>query len=346
MTNPFTPRRATGIALTLMILSSLPLASTPPTPAYRRLELRAEADGASAVRAEYRREIEALLSVLRGREEQPSIEASLRRNLTLSWLFEYLGSWAYVEAREGRLSPVSESAQELADASADLLAAAASSQELYIEATSELDDAWRRTDPGVLARLGLKTSPNRSLAINRDFALRYVALLGKVTGDRAMVQRVFDISGGEIDTCRSADEFLALRHDIDGLLSISAVPEVAKVAPALSSAEEAAVHALVTSFFEAVVRRDVAALEPLFSDRETARALAATWTTTDLLSVDLSEARFEIRRLEAERWSVRIGNVGAVRLKSGRPKKSLGSKTFEVSLRDGRAQIVSVGGGR
>lgn len=333
MTTQLSPRlRWTLAAVALLAWMSHSASAVPATPAWRALELRAEHEGAAAVREQYQRDIRAILDALDQRAALETGASDLQATLSISWLFQYLGSWAYAEAREVRMRTASAAG---VPAAVPLLDSLASAQAHY--------------SAGAARRRGSRATPDgaeSSTTISRGFALRQVALWAKLVGDGPMLGRVFEIAGSEIDSCRTPAEFLALQHDFDALLLIPVPRDSRRVARVVTEEEEAAVRELVASFWQASVRGDSAGVERLFLRAETARSLVRSLSETTLLSVDLAEAKYEIRHLEGDRWKVRVNNVEAVKLKNGQPTATVGGKTFEISLRDSSARILSVGGVR
>ena len=332
--------------LALAVCLPAPVGATPPTPPYRVLEERAEREGAAAVRESYRQEVQAILARLEGQpEESSSLQESLQRTLTIVWLFDFLHSWAFVEARDLRLNKVGPA--EVNDAALDpLLEAAEKGMALWSAEMPRMAHLRSQAAPGELERLGISVPIEASVANDRDQALRQLALLAKVAGAREQLDRVFRMAPAAIDSARNAGEFLARKHDFDALLRIQ--PPVvdkrtAALAAPLSAEEEEAIRQVVRDFWGAFVRRDTAAVERLFLDPAAARTLTVRMAEVDLVSFDLAPARFAFERIAPDRVRVRVDNVAGVKLQQGRRVETVGGKTFEVTLRGGRALIVKVG---
>lgn len=341
--------RAVAALLVVTVLAAClpsPAGAIPPTPPYRALEERAEREGAAAVRGAYRQEVQAILAQLeRKPAEIPSLQESLQRTLTIVWLFDYLHSWAYVEARGLRLEETGPA--EVTEPALDpLLDAAEKGMALWAAELPKIEGLKSKAAPGEIKRLGVPLFIEASVANDRDQALRQLALLAKLAGAQEQLDRVFRVAPAAVDSARSAKEFLALEHDFDALLHIArpAVDkQLAPLAAPLTAEEQEAIRKAVHDFWDAFVRRDAAAVERLFLDPAAASALTDRMAEVDLVSFDLSGARFAFERTAPDRVRVRVDNVTGVKLKQGQKVETVGGKSFEVVLRDGRALIVKVG---
>jgi|CXWL01.1.fsa_nt_gi hypothetical protein len=213
------PSRFRGLRWALAVLGlglTAPLAATSPTTPYERLEQRAAREGASAVRGEYRRATDEILAQLAQLPEPRSLAESLRRNLQTVWLHQFLRSWARVEARDVRAGKTSDS---LAEALVMPLVDCLEQGHARIETDlAELERLRAEAPAEERARLGLAVSPTTSFERDRLLALRQVALLAKLGRNGAALERVFEMSGGQVDSCATPDEFLAFPHDWDSAL--------------------------------------------------------------------------------------------------------------------------------
>lgn len=211
--------RFPGAGLVLVALLSAgaaPLGAVPPTPPWLQLEQRAAKEGAAAVRLEYRQQTDAILARLAEPEETPTLESAFRRSLDASWLHEFLRSWARTEAadvRSGRANP--RAAEVVAISLVECLEAGHAT---YAQDVAELGRQRAAASPEKLARLGLPVSPAASFENDRRQALRWVALVAKLGRNEAVLERVFDMSRGGIDSCVTPAEFLAFPHAWQDLL--------------------------------------------------------------------------------------------------------------------------------
>lgn len=341
--------RAVAALLAIVVFAAClpaPAGATPPTPPYRVLEERAEREGAAAVRESYRREVQGILGRLEHKPgESPALQQSLQQTLTIVWLFDFLRSWALVEARDLRLNKTSPGT--VTDAALEpLLDATEKGMALWAAEMPKMARLKSKSTPGELERIGMPASIEASVANDRDQALRQLALLAKLANAPKQLERVFQMAPAQIDSARNAKEFLARKHDLDTLLGLSP-PALDKQAAAqaapLSAGEQEAIRQTVHDFWDAFVRRDAAAVERLFLDPTAARALTARMAEANLVGFDLTPARFAFERIASDRVRVRVDNVAGIKLEQGRRVETFGGKTFEIALRDGRALIIKVG---
>ena len=331
-------------AVLLLTAASIPAQATPPKTPYDLLEERAAKEGAAAVRGNYRKDVNAILASLKQPPESPSLKESFQRTLTVSWLFQYLHSWASVEARDIRLQKASpeEMTGSVVVSILDIVEVAMG---LGTEELQRMERLRAKAPPGELKGLGLTESLEPSVAINRNALLYQLALLAKLAGAREQLERVFRLSPTKIGSFGSVKDFLAYPHDYDSLLEIPKVKQRKESEPGpLAEDEKESIRQLVESFWQAIVRQDAAELTRLYLEPTAAHSLSARMAEAKLVSFDLSQAKFQFTRPQPDLVRVRVDNVSAVRMKNGQRTTTVSGKTFLVALRDGHALIVAVGG--
>jgi hypothetical protein len=198
---------ALGLGLTLVPAS----AEAPRTP-YQDLEERAQREGAGSVRAAYRALLERGFQDLE-RTADESLTASFRRLLLRSRLDAVLGSWARVEILEARAGRSTVSAS-----SAVLGQVVGAFERVHLGGDELIADFERRclaAEPDELRRLGIEGLPSASFATDREVARRRIALLAKQVRHREALSRLLS---SPLDGCATADEFLALSHDLEAVL--------------------------------------------------------------------------------------------------------------------------------
>lgn len=179
-----------ALLVAALLIGTMPAAATPPQTPYHALEERANREGAAAVREVYRRDVNTILASLKRPPVSPSLKESFQRTMTVSWLFEYLFSWALVEERDIRLRKPSyeEVTKSVVIPLIDIVETAMGL------GNAELQEFKRRrvkAAPGELKKLGLTGALEPSFAMSRDAMLRQVALLAKLAGAREQLERVF-----------------------------------------------------------------------------------------------------------------------------------------------------------
>lgn len=205
---------ALAVFFPLVLGLAAPLSGAAPVTLYHLLEKRAATEGAAAVRGEYRRLTDEILAELATPAPHPTLAESLRRNLRAAWFHELLRSWARVEARDVRAGKTS-----VSFAAAVVVPLVTCLEAAHFEADrTELERLRAAASPEELARLGLTVSPVASFDNDRTQALRQTALLAKLGKNVEALERIFEMSGGRVDTCTTPAEFLAFPHEWESVL--------------------------------------------------------------------------------------------------------------------------------
>ncbi len=334
--------RVPALLVAALLMIAVPSAATPPQTAYHALEERAAKDGAAAVRKVYHRDVNAILASLERSPESPSLKESFQRTMTVSWLFQYLRSWALAEGRDIRLRKAS-GEEVTKSAVVPMTDIAETAMGLGNAELQKFERMRVKAAPGELKNLGLTGSPEPSVAMNRDAMLRQLALLAKLAGAREQLERVFRMAPTKIDSSATAEEFMKRPHDFDSLLGL---PKAGQRQGSLTEEEKVAIRQLVESFWQAVIRHDAASVARLYLDPSAARPLTDRMKDMELMSVDLSQADFRFERTGPDLVRVRVDNVSAVKMKKSQRASTTGGKSFLVVFRNGQALIAGLGGAR
>jgi hypothetical protein len=332
-------------AVLLLTAAAIPAQATPPQTPYDVLEERAAKEGAAAVRESYRQDVNVILASLKAPLDQPSLKESFQRTMTVAWLFDYLGSWTFVEARDLRLEKTSQekAKSEVVEPILDILEAAIGLGAAELRRTERLRS---QATPRELASLGLKGSLEPSVAMNRDAVLRRLALLAKLAGAREQLERIFRMTPSKIDSSATAEQFLLYPHDYDFLLGLPRARGKESEQRLLTPEERDAVRQLVENFWGAIIRRDADSIARLYLEPLAASAVVKKMADVELVSVDLRRANFQFELAGPELVQVRVDNVLAIVIKNGQKVSTVGGKTFVAVLRNGRALLVDVRGAR
>lgn len=172
-----------------LLIGTAPTAATPPQTPYHALEERAVREGAAAVREAYRRDVNVILASLKRSPVSPSLQESFQRTMTVSWLFQYLSSWASAEERDLRLRKTSRE-EVTKSALIPMMDIVETAVGLGNAELQKFERMFVKAAPGELKALYLTGSPEPSVAMDRAAMLRQVALLAKLAGAREQLERV------------------------------------------------------------------------------------------------------------------------------------------------------------
>ncbi len=208
------------IVVAMSLLEGSFVSATQPTTPYRSLETRAAKEGAAAVRQSYQREIEAITESLNAQQNVTSIRQSSQQMLTILWQFDWLASWALIEARELRMKKGTSRGLENS-VFKPMLRGMDCALAAYREEMPRMTRLMTKAPPQELAELGLTNFKEEGATNDRDIALRRVALLLKLAGARRQLEQLFLSARTPIGSAPTPEKFLAYPHDVDAMLGIA-----------------------------------------------------------------------------------------------------------------------------